>query len=408
MGAPSVFSRQPDDALAWRPLPPEPPLSAADGFRPSTEAAVPISLSESFRRAQPTDRSAVVNPEGIVLTSYISGGRPIDSRLTADRLIELYRMQAMAASILLRGIQGFGPDQDLHAGRFLHLHKDRPLTVLAVDVQSKIEAVLERTLELNRSGITAVAPAQFLSGEILPVGIAEDADEATKLTVYFGSQDQVYAVPAFEAICELLRRRDIPGATAMPGVDGSARGRRQRAQFFSRDAVAPLMVIAVGSGGQIGTILPELGDLLRHPLMTLERVRLCKHNGQLINRPEQVSGVDDHGFALYQRLAIYISAAARRDGQPIHRAIVRRLHSVGIRGVTTQRGIWGFHGDRIPHGDQFLHLSHHVPAVTTVIDTPGHISAAFDVVDELTSEHGLVTSETIPVKSAVGTFTASA
>jgi PII-like signaling protein len=189
-------------------LPPEPPLSAADGFRPSTEAAVPISL------------------------------------------FELYRTQAMAASILLRGIQGFGPDQRLHTGSFLHLHEDRPLTVMAIDVQQKIEAVLEQTLELNHSGITAVAPAQFLSG------------------VYFGSQDQVYAVPAFEAICELLRRRDIPGATAMPGVDGSARGRRQRAQFFSRDAVAPLMVIAVGSGSQIGTILPELGDLLRRPLIT--------------------------------------------------------------------------------------------------------------------------------------------
>ena len=37
-----------------------------------------------------------------------------------------------------------------------------------------------------------------------------------------------------------------------------------------------------------------------------------------------------------------------------------------------------------------------MPAVTIVIDTPDRIAAAYSVIDELTSERGLVTSETIP------------
>ena len=36
-----------------------------------------------------------------------------------------------------------------------------------------------------------------------------------------------------------------------------------------------------------------------------------------------------------------------------------------------------------------------MPVITTVIDTAGRISAAFDIIDELTSERGLVTSETV-------------
>ena len=51
-----------------------------------------------------------------------------------------------------------------------------------------------------------------------------DLDEATKLTVYLGRQERVYRVPAFIAVCDLLHRRGIAGATALLGVDGTAHG----------------------------------------------------------------------------------------------------------------------------------------------------------------------------------------
>ena len=59
-------------------------------------------------------------------------------------------------------------------------------------------------------------------------------------------------MPAFVAVCDLLHRRGIDGATALLGVDGTAHGRRQRAAFFSRNAEVPMMIIAVGAGEQIG------------------------------------------------------------------------------------------------------------------------------------------------------------
>jgi len=80
----------------------------------------------------------------------------------------------------------------------------------------------------------------------------------------------------------------------------------------------------------------------------------------------------------------------------IHRTIVRRLRSAGISGATTQRGVWGFHGDHPPHGDRLFQWGRHVPAVTIVVDTQERIAAAFTVIDELTSERGLVTVEDIP------------
>jgi PII-like signaling protein len=201
-------------------------------------------------------------------------------------------------------------------------------------------------------------------------------------------------VPAFVAVCDLLHRRGVDGATALLGVDGTAHGRRQRAAFFSRNAEVPMMIIAVGAGEQISRVLPELGALLRRPLLTLERVRVCKRDGRSLALPS--------GDGRWQKLMVYTSEAVRHQGQPVHRAIVRRLRSAGLSGATTLRGIWGFHGDHAPHGDRLLQLGRHVPAVTIVIDTPERIAGAYSIIDELTSERGLVTCETISYLDEAG------
>jgi PII-like signaling protein len=333
------------------------------------------------------------------LTSYFGERHRSGGSFTADALIELYGRHEIAASILLRGTEGFGLKHHLRTDRSLTLSEDLPLIAIAVDTRSRIETVLAPTVQLNRTGLVTLERARLLTDVTGPGWSAED-HEAAKLTIYLGRQERVDRVPAFIAVCDLLHRRGIDGATALLGVDGTAHGRRERAAFFSRNAEVPMMVIAVGSGERIGSILPELGALLQRPLLTLERVRICKRDGLLLATPPELPGADDHGMALWHKLMVYTSEAVQYHGEPIHRAIVRRLRSAGLSGATTQRGIWGFHGDHPPHGDRLLQLGRHVPAVTIVIDTPERISAAFAVIDELTSERGLVTSETIPALRA--------
>jgi PII-like signaling protein len=116
--------------------------------------------------------------------------------------------------------------------------------------------------------------------------------------------------------------------------------------------------------------------------------------------PAALPGTGETGMALWHKLMVYTSEAAQFHGQPIHRAIVRRLRAAGISGATTVRGVWGFHGDHAQHGDRLLQLGRHVPAVTIVVDTPDRIAAAFAAIDELTAEQGLVTSETVPATRA--------
>jgi PII-like signaling protein len=349
--------------------------------------------------------------DGLKLTSYFgerqrAGGTPgAKGQFVADALAGLYGRNQVAASILLRGAEGFGLKHRLRTDLSLSLSEDLPLTAIAVDERERIEALAPEAVRLTGSGLVTLERARLLTGD-LDGHAAEGNGGAAKVTIYLGRQERVYRVPAFVAVCDLLHRRGIDGATALLGVDGTAHGRRERALFFSRNAEVPMMVIAVGAEGRITRVLPELGGLLARPLITVEKVVVCKRDGQLLCPPPAgapaIRAPAAGGGPRWQKLMVYTSEAARASGQPIHRAIVRRLRTAGLSGATTQLGIWGFHGDHAPHGDRLLQLTRHVPAVTSVIDRPERIARAFGVIDELTTETGLVTSENVPARFRPG------
>jgi PII-like signaling protein len=342
-----------------------------------------------------------VNDDCLKLTTYFGERDRTAHAFLADELLDLYGRAEIHGSILLRGAEGFGLRHHLRTDRLLTLSEDLPVVSVAIDTRTKIESVLDDVMAIKRKGVLTLERARMLTGDIEPLALPDGHDEATKLTIYVGRQEQVYRTPAFLAVCDLLHRRGIAGATVLLGVDGTAQGERERARFFGRNAEVPMMIIAVGSGSRIGRVLPELGGLLRRPLISIEDVHVCKRDGELISRPPALPGTDEHGLELWQKLMIFTSEQAKAAGRPIHLEIIRRLRETGARGATSVRGIWGFHGDHAPHGDKLLRVRRHVPVVTIVVDSPDRIAASFDIVDELTGQRGLVTSETVPALAAM-------
>jgi PII-like signaling protein len=343
-----------------------------------------------------------VNEDCLSLTCYFGERQRTADGFAADALLDLYGRHEVAASILLRGMEGFGARRHPRTDRSLTLSEDLPLIAVAVDSRPRIEALAAPAAKLIGTGLVTLERARLLAGDISGGPLAGAADGESKLTIYLGRQERVNGTPAFVAVCDLLHGRGIAGATVLLGVDGTAHGQRERAAFFSRNARTPMMVIAVGSGERIARVLPELGGLLRRPLLTLERVRICKHDGQLLRPLPAMPETGEDGLPRWHKLTVYTSEVARYDGQPIHRAIIRQLRADGFSGATTQRGIWGFHGDHAPHGDRLLQIGRRVPAVTVVIETAERAAAAFGVIDELTTEQGLVTSEVIPALHPAG------
>jgi len=342
-----------------------------------------------------------VNEDCLKLTAYFSERERAAGGLLADALLDVYERHRVQTSILLRGVEGYGLRHHLRSDRLLSLSEDLPIVSVAIDTRPRIEALLDEVTQLRRRGLLTLERARMLSDGIEPLSLPEELDEATKLTVYLGRRDRAQRKPAFIALCDLLRRRGIAGATALLGVDGTVRGRRERGRFFSRNAEVPMMVIAVGSGERISTVLPEIGELLHQPLITLERVRVCKRDGELLGRPHPLPSTDEEGMDLWQKLMIYTSGATAAGKHPIHLELIRRLRISGASGVTSLRGVWGFHGEHEPHGDRLWQLRRRAPIVSIVVDKPDQIAASFEIVDELTAERGLVTSEMVPAMTTM-------
>lgn len=342
-----------------------------------------------------------MNDDCLKLTTYFGERDRARGGFLSDALIEIFARHQLQTSLVMRGVEGFGLKHHLHTDRLLTLSEDLPLVSVAVDTRARIEAALADINKLRFDGLVTLERARMLSERLDPVPAGE-VDDTCKLTIYLGRHERAGGKPAYEAVVELLRARGVAGATVLLGVDGTAHGVRQRATFFGRNVEVPVMVIAVGDGRRIGELLPGLGGLVARPLVTLERVQVCKRDGVLLAEPQLLPETDPSGLGVWQKLMVYAGEQARSDGRPLHHQLIRALRVAGASGATSLRGVWGYHGDHAPHGDSVWQLRRRVPVLTVIVDTPARTRDWFAIADELTGETGLVTTEMVPAFRATG------
>lgn len=342
-----------------------------------------------------------MNDASLKLTAYFAERERAGSRFLAEAMFDLFAEHRVATSVMLRGISGFGHGRVIRTDESLTLSDDPSVAIIAADSSERIRALTPDVIGMTNSGLITVERARLLD-EMSDTGALPEVDHQVKVTVYVGRNRRVDGVPAYKAVCAILRSNGFDGAWAFLGVDGTAHGERHRARFVARNVDVPVMIIAVGSAAQARRSLAALTAVLERPLMTVERVGLCKHHGQLREHPVALPSADAQGRPIWQKLMVFTSESDRRDGVPIHRALVRRLwESRAASGVTVLRGVWGFQGDQGPHGDRFFQFGRQVPVMTVVVDTPERIAACFDMIDELTAQRGLVTFEVVPARVAV-------
>jgi PII-like signaling protein len=345
-----------------------------------------------------------VNEDCLKLTTYFGERDRANGRFLADAFTDIYARHGLQTSLVMRGVEGFGAAQHLHTDRLLTLSEDLPLVSVAVDTRPRINAVLDEVNALKFNGLVTLERARMLTGSLTsPIGLPWEQHAETKLTIYVGRQERINGTAAYEAVVSFLHQRGVAGATVLLGIDGTAHGVRERAKFFGRNGSVPLMIIAVGDSARIGELLPELAAMLPRPLITLERLRVCKRDGETFAEPRDLPQTDPAGLAMWQKLMVYTGEQAHHNGQPLHQKLIRELRQAKAAGATSLRGIWGYHGNHPPHGDSFWQLRRRVPIVTVVVDTPERIRQWFTIVDEHTSQTGLVTSEMVPAFRATAT-----
>lgn len=353
---------------------------------------------EPARAAQVQAGSASV--EALKLTIYFNEAlREVDGHLVADHLLAMFEQAGVRASVLLRGIEGFGAHHRLHTERFENASLNQPVIAVAVDETSRIEPLVARVDEFLPSGLVTTERAWLFPARPSFDALPEVAHRAVKLTVYCGRAERSQGKPVYQAIIAHLQACGVDGATAFLGVDGTVHGKRERARFFSRNRDVPVMIIAVGDDDAIRWALPAISEIADRPVVTVEGIQICKRDGQLLARPRfaREGGVDQ---PYWRKLMVHAAGDTHFAGDSLHYQLVEQLRRTGSAGATSLRGVWGYRGDGVPHGDSVWSVRRTSPVVTIVIDRDEQMGEIWGAIDFLTRDAGLVTSELVPAHRA--------
>jgi PII-like signaling protein len=349
-----------------------------------------------------------MNEPAIKLTTYFSERDRVGGVFVADALFDVYERHRMRTSVLLRGIEGFGRRSRL-TDRLLTLSEALPLASVAVDRPERVDGALTDVLQVAQHGVITLERATLMNGGGLgQFGVMPRSQRLLKLTVYGGRGIRSGGEAGYVEAIDLLRRCGADAASVMLGVDGTLHGERRRARFFARNSQVPLMLLAVGDATAIELALPGLRRLVEGAVATVEQVQLCKTAGSVVAEPEATEAQDAAGLPIWQKLMIHAEEQARHGRHPMYRELVRRLHEAGGAGATVLRGVRGFYADREPFFDRVLSLRRNVPVHVVIVDTPDHMRRLWPIVDELTSESGIVTSELVPASHGIASERTSA
>jgi PII-like signaling protein len=331
--------------------------------------------------------------DALKLSVYFGESVAAGRLLASEALMRALHRRGIATAALLRGIEGFGINRRIHAQRFPDVSTDLPLLAMAIDARRRIEAALDDVDRAVPRGLVTLEHARLASGlDVAAADFPVGPGRAAKLTLYCGSDERVRGRPAYREAVAALRRHGATGAIVLGGVDGLVGGRRRRASLL-RSNGAPMVIISVGPAELLRPCLPHLTDLLRSPLVALERIAQVKHDGELLEPPPAAA---EGGEDVWQTIRVYTRRTAEVHGRPLYSEFTRRLREARAAGATTILGEWGFSSDEPPHGDKLGRVASHRPTYSVWIDRPWRIAELWPVIDELTSEHGIVTSLFVP------------
>lgn len=108
--------------------------------------------------------------------------------------------------------------------------------------------------------------------------------QAQLLRIFIGESDKYEGEPLYEAIVNLARERKMAGATVLRGLMGfGAHSRMHTAKVLRISEDLPIIIEIVDKPEKIEQLLPELDDMIKEGLVTLEKTRVIAYRSDSEN-----------------------------------------------------------------------------------------------------------------------------
>jgi PII-like signaling protein len=264
-----------------------------------------------------------------------------DGGFLVDGAIEALRESGLEQSILVRGTEGFGARHKRQNADILSLSEDLPLVVTAAGDEVEAAGAARALREICGEGLI-----------LLEGGSSTTDTDRCRIEIWLRRGRRVGRTPAHRLAVDAARAAGAESAVALLGVDGSNRGNRERARFFSGNAGVPVVVTALMPRGRAASLIARLSGEI--PGVAMDTVAAADGGGT--------------GDGL-ERLTVYGSEALTENSRPLHSEILRAVRREGGAGATALTGIYGFSGTSEARGDVLLQTRRRVPVLTEVVDS---------------------------------------
>lgn len=79
-------------------------------------------------------------------------------------IVEVAHQYGAAGATVMRGIEGFGPEQHLSTERFLDVSENLPIIIDIIESEDRIDALLPVLDRMVQQGMITVTPVEIVSG----------------------------------------------------------------------------------------------------------------------------------------------------------------------------------------------------------------------------------------------------
>ncbi|EUA87954.1 hypothetical protein I551_5532 [Mycobacterium ulcerans str. Harvey] len=157
-----------------------------------------------------------MSAQSLKLTAYLGERHRVvgTNRFLTDAMLDLFGNRGIATSVMLRGTTGFGLKHELRSDQSLSLSEDPPVTVVAVDVESKIRSLVDEVTAMTGRALLTLERARLVTrnnGVEALNDIEQQTADAAKLTVYVGRQVRVGGSPPPMPSASCYGSMDLPG-----------------------------------------------------------------------------------------------------------------------------------------------------------------------------------------------------
>ena len=154
----------------------------------------------------------------------------------------------------------------------------------------------------------------------------------------------------------------------------------------------PVRIEFIETAEKVDALLPTLYDMVSDGLIEVQDTTVVKAAMKEHPQPEaKLPHVRKQEKCKLMR--IYLGEADRWNGEPLYDAIVKQLRMMDVAGATVYRGIMGYGAKGHTHKQGFLHISHDLPVMITVIDAAEKLDQVMGTVESMITDGLIVTSD---------------